>query len=146
MDNCCDSYCKGCRHFCDAGEFKWCNYISNTGHRRPCPAGALCTVRELGRRKTTTRKTTKKEEKTMGRPKRSENELKNPQMAAELPTAPEAAAAGMPVKAFLALLTDLTPVMALNAELMMNGKVVTDIAAVSTERHGDKLTLRVTLC
>lgn len=39
--------CAGCRHF--RGRFvinRCCNYIFDMGHRRPCPPGSLCTVRQ----------------------------------------------------------------------------------------------------
>lgn len=40
--------CTGCRYF--RGDFEYnrcCNYIFDTGHRRPCPPGEGCTVKEL---------------------------------------------------------------------------------------------------
>lgn len=38
-------YCGGCYHYCMSGMQLHCNYIVNTGHRRPCPAGEGCTER-----------------------------------------------------------------------------------------------------
>lgn len=42
-----DNPCKGCVHW--RGRY-WgsqsCNYIFDTGHSRPCPPGAECTVKE----------------------------------------------------------------------------------------------------
>lgn len=54
----CDNNCKTCRYLgvIAGGVGKicasqvYCNYLSTTGHRRPCPAGAACTVKETGRR------------------------------------------------------------------------------------------------
>lgn len=41
----CDDTCIGCRHFYGAYEnTRCCNYYFDTGRRRPCPAGAGCTV------------------------------------------------------------------------------------------------------
>lgn len=42
-----DEACVGCRHF--RGYHKvnlCCNYIFDTGHSRPCPPGAECTVKK----------------------------------------------------------------------------------------------------
>ena len=36
--------CEGCDHLGKAGFAMICQYILDTGHRRPCPAGAECTV------------------------------------------------------------------------------------------------------
>ena len=38
-------YCDGCFHFGYVGSNAHCDYIGNTGHRRPCPAGEGCTER-----------------------------------------------------------------------------------------------------
>lgn len=44
--------CEGCRYFFGHSEgVRCCNYIFKVGHRRPCPPGAACTVRERKRRK-----------------------------------------------------------------------------------------------
>ncbi|MBP5166494.1 MAG: hypothetical protein ILP09_04470 [Oscillospiraceae bacterium] len=56
-----DKYCLGCRYLCDLtwGEspdgpnrYCCCDYICQTGKRRPCPAGSGCTVRSPLPRKT----------------------------------------------------------------------------------------------
>ena len=39
------TYCAGCFHFCISGMQTHCDYIGNTGHCRPCPAGEGCTER-----------------------------------------------------------------------------------------------------
>ena len=59
-----NNYCEGCKHF--RGEFvinQCCNYLFDTGKRRPCPPGKDCTVkvkrrgyREKKERSTTTLK------------------------------------------------------------------------------------------
>ena len=36
------AYCRGCDHL-TAGTYKTCDYIVDTGHRRPCRAGDGCT-------------------------------------------------------------------------------------------------------
>lgn len=44
----CDQHCKGCVYFYEYGEtsgLKVCEYMFQTGNRRPCPAGKGCTVR-----------------------------------------------------------------------------------------------------
>lgn len=42
----------GCAHFYGAyRDNKCCNYLFDTGHRRPCPPGAACTVREKATKK-----------------------------------------------------------------------------------------------
>lgn len=50
-----DRYCEGCVHLCNIanGWMKHCNYIFNTGKRRPCPPGYGCRVKATrrGRRK-----------------------------------------------------------------------------------------------
>lgn len=38
--------CKGCIYYIKAGSYWVCDYITIAGHRRPCPAGAGCTVKE----------------------------------------------------------------------------------------------------
>lgn len=38
-------YCGGCFHFGYVSSNAHCNYIGNTGHCRPCPAGEGCTER-----------------------------------------------------------------------------------------------------
>lgn len=40
-----DAYCNGCKHkhYFGSGETSCCGYILDTGHKRPCPAGAGCT-------------------------------------------------------------------------------------------------------
>ena len=40
-----ETYCAGCFHFCISGMQTHCDYIGNTGHCRPCPAGEGCTER-----------------------------------------------------------------------------------------------------
>lgn len=43
--------CRGCIHFYGSYEFsKSCNYIFDTGIRRPCPPGVNCTVKRLTRK------------------------------------------------------------------------------------------------
>ena len=38
--------CDGCLHFYGAYKNnRCCNYMFDTGHRRPCPGGAGCTVK-----------------------------------------------------------------------------------------------------
>lgn len=40
--------CVGCVHYYGYyRDNKCCNYIFDTGHRRPCPPGAACTVKKL---------------------------------------------------------------------------------------------------
>ena len=54
MANEVDSYCSGCIYLCYVGsDYKSnaCDYIGQTGHRRPCPAGKGCTVRKAGKKK-----------------------------------------------------------------------------------------------
>ena len=47
-----DRACAGCIHFGWANSsLGCCNYIFNTGHRRPCPPGKGCTVKTKKRRK-----------------------------------------------------------------------------------------------
>lgn len=44
----CDQHCKGCVYFYEYGEtssLKVCEYMFQTGNRRPCHAGKGCTVR-----------------------------------------------------------------------------------------------------
>ena len=45
-DNC--KYCEGCKyyHMVSSGTCKYCNYIFVEHHKRPCPPGKGCTVRE----------------------------------------------------------------------------------------------------
>ena len=38
----CDDYCKGCRHYNESYGAS-CEYMRDTGMRRPCPAGTGCT-------------------------------------------------------------------------------------------------------
>lgn len=48
MDGRCDNFCNGCiyKMFLGGGKFTpYCNYIVETGHPRPCPAGTGCTVK-----------------------------------------------------------------------------------------------------
>lgn len=46
------NHCMGCAHFYGAyRDNKCCNYLFDTGHRRPCPPGAACTVREKATKK-----------------------------------------------------------------------------------------------
>lgn len=41
-----DHPCEGCVHFYGAYRYnRCCNYLFDTGNRRPCPAGEECTVR-----------------------------------------------------------------------------------------------------
>ena len=43
--------CTGCRFFYGIFEYnRCCNYIFEMGRRRPCPPGALCTVKDLSPR------------------------------------------------------------------------------------------------
>ena len=45
-------YCEGCIYW--GGDYQTnrsCNYIFQTGHRRPCPPGKDCTVKIIGKRK-----------------------------------------------------------------------------------------------
>lgn len=44
-----DKYpCEGCVHFYGAYKHnRCCNYLFDTGYRRPCPAGTGCTVKEI---------------------------------------------------------------------------------------------------
>lgn len=47
MGNVCSSFCIGCIHYY-YDEFRvnlCCNYLFDTGHRRPCKAGDGCTVK-----------------------------------------------------------------------------------------------------
>lgn len=53
-----DPSCRGCvyaGYLCSQSAYKgrpdFCSYILTTGHSRPCPAGAGCTVRQTGGRK-----------------------------------------------------------------------------------------------
>lgn len=40
-------YCKGCKYWFGDYEYnQCCNYIFIKGHRRPCPPGEKCTVKE----------------------------------------------------------------------------------------------------
>ena len=49
--------CDGCVHFYADYEVNlMCNYIFDTGKRRPCPFGAGCTVKKLQKRKRKTRR------------------------------------------------------------------------------------------
>lgn len=41
-----DHPCEGCLHFYGAYKHnRCCNYMFDTGHRRPCPPGDQCTVK-----------------------------------------------------------------------------------------------------
>ena len=40
-----DSYCENCAYQGKVGDMLCCNYIFETEHRRPCPAGTGCTVK-----------------------------------------------------------------------------------------------------
>lgn len=53
----CDKHCKKCIHSCYLnGSMYSCDYILNTGHRRPCPAGKGCTeYKEIAKKKTVKR-------------------------------------------------------------------------------------------
>lgn len=44
----CDAFCRGCIYFFDygSGGFPMCEYMIQTGERRPCKAGEGCTVRK----------------------------------------------------------------------------------------------------
>jgi len=44
----CTRRCRSCIHGFDFGEGAGCEYILNTTHRRPCPAGTGCTEFERG--------------------------------------------------------------------------------------------------
>ena len=46
---CCDTYCHGCKHYSDVAGYKMCNYMLNTGKRRPCLGGEGCEVRQTGK-------------------------------------------------------------------------------------------------
>lgn len=44
-----DTSCIGCRHYWTSNKLmniRACQYILNTGKKRPCPSGQDCTVRE----------------------------------------------------------------------------------------------------
>lgn len=42
-----DHYCEGCEHFYSYYLVnRCCNYIFDTGHKRPCPPGQGCTVKK----------------------------------------------------------------------------------------------------
>ncbi len=46
------SGCRGCQYFnvLSDGTTKLCEYILQTGRRRPCPPGRGCTVKETGKK------------------------------------------------------------------------------------------------
>ena len=50
-----DSYCRRCIYLapvmCLETRHRACDYIGATGHRRPCPPGAGCTVRAIKKEK-----------------------------------------------------------------------------------------------
>ena len=45
-----DPYCKGCIHCTQIGSYWGCNYIFDTGHKRPCDPGEGCTAKETKKR------------------------------------------------------------------------------------------------
>lgn len=45
--------CRDCRYYAYVA---CCNYLFDTGKPRPCPPGALCTVRRPGRHRRNTKK------------------------------------------------------------------------------------------
>jgi hypothetical protein len=45
-----DRHCKGCIHCGLIGAMYGCNYIFNTGHKRPCDPGEGCTAKETRKR------------------------------------------------------------------------------------------------
>lgn len=49
MNNCCDSFCKGCQYF--STYLKNCDYSELEGHLRGCPPGKGCTKKKKGRKK-----------------------------------------------------------------------------------------------
>ena len=48
---CCDTYCHDCDHYSKAAGYEMCNYMLNTGKRRPCLGGTGCTVRKISQSK-----------------------------------------------------------------------------------------------
>jgi hypothetical protein len=53
----CDENCMDCIYFTGHVEITWCcNYFLMTDHRRPCPPGTGCTVKQSRGRRLRTRK------------------------------------------------------------------------------------------
>lgn len=52
MDKISDKSCEGCIHLCYLyDKVTCCNYILNTGKKRPCDPGKGCTVKQIRRKK-----------------------------------------------------------------------------------------------
>ena len=49
----CDRFCNGCvfKGYFNGQNLSLCEYFLRTGHRRPCPAGTGCTVKQTGSRR-----------------------------------------------------------------------------------------------